>query len=378
MPTIAIALKHIVIDPQRPIDLTACAEHRGHPPHHKTPTASSAPSSTSPSSKGSPIITLPDEKAQRASDALKTFDRALRTAQRGDYKRAISQFHQVLAVLPGHADARRNLGMAYEEIGDVESAKDHIIEALKLNPQDAWSYVLLGNIYMKREKNYDRADKLYRRALEITPNDAMLLTNYGALMGKKGNTEQAEEFYERAIAADPKYPNSYFNLALLALNEGRPDQALATIDDLFARSESSRPALRAASTTRPAASTWPPTRRPPSRPPASSWTMSRPGERALEEQGGTPIRLVRDDSLSVSAVIADHLAAPPRPSPRPLPASSRRPSPRTSWRTSWSTWPSSWRRGKLVGTGCLLPLQTTVSLPPDPSATTPPGSSRRA
>ncbi len=58
--------------------------------------------------------------------------------------------------------------------------------------------------------------------------------------------------------------------------------------------------------------------------------------------------------------------------------SSRQPSPRTSWRTSWSTWPSSWRRGKLVGTGCLLPLQTTMSLPPDPSATTPPGSSRRA
>lgn len=234
----AIALKDIVIDPEQPVDLAALPEQEAIR-LIKEAYGFLGPFLDISIQEGVAVISMPDERAQRVDDALKTFDRALRTAQRGEYKRAIQQLHQVLAVLPGHAVARRNLGMAYEEIGDVERAKDHIIEALKLDPKDAWSYVLLGNIYMKREKNYDRADKLYRRALELTPNDAMLLANYGALMAEKGNAEQAAEFFERAIQADPQYPHAYYSLGLLAVREGRPEEAIATLDDMFAKSQSS-------------------------------------------------------------------------------------------------------------------------------------------
>lgn len=301
MAALAIAVKDIMLDPEHRVDLTVMPEEEAIR-LIKEAYRFLSPMVEVSIQEGIAIITLPEENAQRANDALKLFNRAVRSAQRGDYQRAIQQFRQVLSVLPGHVDARRNLAMAYEETGDIKRARNHVIEALKLNPNDAWSYVLLGNIYKRHEKDYDRAERLYRRALEIAPNDVTLLTNYGALMAEKGNTEQAEELFERAIAADPKYPNSYHGLALLAFQGGQPAEALTRIDEMFTRSQSTdrrvvpvyeeaRRLYLAANQAVAEASA------------AQLMDCVEARRRALEDRGGAPIRMVRDDSLRVSAII---------------------------------------------------------------------------
>ena len=96
--------------------------------------------------EGSAYLTLPDQPAHRVAEAHKTYDRAVRAAQRGEYARAIPLFDQVLQVLPADVPARRNLAMACLESGDAERAQDLLVETLLLDPRDTWSYVLLGNI----------------------------------------------------------------------------------------------------------------------------------------------------------------------------------------------------------------------------------------
>ena len=56
---------------------------------------------------------------------------------------------------PSFHAARRDLAMAYVEIGDVENATNHLIEVLRLDPKDAWSWVVFGNLYI-REKGDPR------------------------------------------------------------------------------------------------------------------------------------------------------------------------------------------------------------------------------
>ena len=297
--TLAIPLKDIVIDAERTIDLASLPEDEAITLIKKAYGALSA--SIEVTIKGDiAYITLPEEQAHRATEALKTFERALRAAQRGEYARAIPLFQQVLQALPAHVDARRNLAMAYLESGDKEQAIDHLLQALMLDPRDAWSYVLLGNIYAKHENDPARAENLYRRAMEINPHDAILLTNYGALMMTRGNPEQAEEFFERAIQADPLYPNPYHARALLSLDEGRPADAVASLDDLFTKArttdirsgplyaEARRLYLQA--NQRLAA--------------ASVTQMMDHVEQtrlALEQAGNIPIRIRQDDSLTVDA-----------------------------------------------------------------------------
>jgi tetratricopeptide (TPR) repeat protein len=85
------------------------------------------------------VITIPEETAERAAEALKTHVPAVRTAEHGEYARAIPLFGKVLEDLPAQVDARSNLAMAYLGSGDTEQAKDLLVEALMLNPTDAWS-----------------------------------------------------------------------------------------------------------------------------------------------------------------------------------------------------------------------------------------------
>ena len=70
-------------------------------------------------------VTLPPANAERAEEALRLYQRGVKQADKGEYLRAIKMFQQVLSALPEHVDARRNLGMAYQEAGDKQRAKQY-------------------------------------------------------------------------------------------------------------------------------------------------------------------------------------------------------------------------------------------------------------
>ena len=219
MDMMVVPLKDLILDPHQDVDLTALPEaeaielirktYRFLPPHAEVSIQD-----------GIVTIRVPDQDEPHLNEALKWYRHAVKHAQMGEYRRAI-QLH--------------NLAMAYLEAGDVEKAKDHLIQVLQLNPKDAWAYLILGNIYGKNEAGWNQAERFYRRAFELDPNDAMLLTNYGALMAKQRNFEQAEEFFERAVKAKPDFPNSYLALAMLDMQSAKAQQALAVLDDLFTK-----------------------------------------------------------------------------------------------------------------------------------------------
>ncbi|MGB8646393.1 MAG: tetratricopeptide repeat protein, partial [Anaerolineae bacterium] len=227
-----ILLKDIVIDPEHPIDLTAL------PPEEAIRLIKESFGFLSTTidvtlADGFVTIKFLDPKESEIAEAEKWYKQALRNAKEGDYTRAVRLFERVVERVPNHVDARRNLAMAYLEMGNLDEAERRIIETLKLDPKDAWSYILLGNIYSKHRNEFVRAEKWYQRAYELNPNDAILLTNYGALMLERGNREQAEEFFDQAIEADPKWPHSYYALGLLSYQNDKFERAIDVIDRQF-------------------------------------------------------------------------------------------------------------------------------------------------
>jgi tetratricopeptide (TPR) repeat protein len=184
---------------------------------------------------GAATITLPAANAERADEALRLYKRAVKQADKGEYGRAIKFFQEVLSELPEHVDARRNLGMATLETGDTQHAKQYLLETIRLDPKDAWSHMLLGNIYLKHEKNYAEAAKYYQRAYELKPVDAILLANYGSLRIEQGRRDEAVRYFEEAIQADPGYPNSYYGLALLHFQAGGEEDSVRVLDAMLAQ-----------------------------------------------------------------------------------------------------------------------------------------------
>ena len=66
----------------------------------------------------------------------------------------------------------------------------------------------------------------YERALELEPNSAHALDNYGALLQKSGQRAAAIKLHERAIAVAPQMAQAYHNLGNALLMQKQPEAAI--------------------------------------------------------------------------------------------------------------------------------------------------------
>jgi FimV-like protein len=178
-------------------------------------------------------ITTPDSSGYQLESAQYDYERAVKLAERGSYDRAIRQFRDVLDILPLHTDARRNLAMAYLESGDPETARELLVQALRLNPQDTWAYLLLGNIAARHDEDRETAERLYEKAVELSPDDHIVITNYAAMLAQRGETEKADGLLLKAIQLEPKHPNAYYALAKMAYDTGDAQRAVNVLDNMF-------------------------------------------------------------------------------------------------------------------------------------------------
>ena len=240
MPTLVIALSDILLDPKNPIDLSTISSSQALQIIKQSYGFLSDAVEVS-IENGIATIVLPDDKSKKVNDALDWFDRGLKKAKQGDYQNAIQLLKRTLEYLPAHTDARRNLAMAYLESGDQDEALNQLIDVLRLDPKDAWGYILLGNIYVKHKEDRKTGEQFYKKALELNPKDPYLLNNYAAVKGENGQTDESQAMFEKAIEIEPSYPNSYYGLATLLSRMNRKKEALSSLEKLFAQPISSDP-----------------------------------------------------------------------------------------------------------------------------------------
>jgi len=165
---------------------------------------------------------------------MKKMAKGVDEAGKGRLPEALKLFQEVLAVIPENVAARRNMAKVYLEQGKLEKAKQHLQECLQIDPKDAWSYVMLGNIYLNNEGNLDVAAFYYEKCLEHHPEDAMVLTNYAGLMTQKGEFQKAEVLFKQAIKSG-NVPNAYYGLALLYQVAGEVDASKSVLETMFVR-----------------------------------------------------------------------------------------------------------------------------------------------
>ena len=229
---IIVPLKYIVLDPEKPIDLTVLS------PHDSINLIKKSYGFLSPAinisiENDTAIIRLDEPRAEKIAEALQHFQKGSKAAQKGEYQKAIKHYAKVLETIPHHLDARRNLAMAHLEQGKIEPAKKLLKECLKLDPTNVWSLALLGNIATRHDRNPDVAAFYYETGLAISPNDNILLNNFAALQMERGRMAEAQSLFERALAANPSYPNTYYGLALLHKVTRAPEKALGLLERLF-------------------------------------------------------------------------------------------------------------------------------------------------
>ena len=179
------------------------------------------------------FISRTEISARIADEAQELAERATRRARDGDYSKAIELFERALRLNPTMQPTWRDLAMAQMERGQFDAARDSLIDALRLDPRDAWSLVVLANIYAKQRNDFAKARQFYERALELKPEDPWALNGFAASLAELGDHREAARLFDRAIAADPTFANAWCGKALVLLRDRKAEEAAATLETMF-------------------------------------------------------------------------------------------------------------------------------------------------
>jgi tetratricopeptide (TPR) repeat protein len=106
---------------------------------------------------------------------------------------------------------------------------------LNIDVPAAEFYRLFDRAWELAEKGqYQAASAEWRKALEISPDDAKAHNNFGAVLWRQGAFEEAIAHYRKALEVKPGYAEARNNLAVALLQQGRLDEAIAQFQKALA------------------------------------------------------------------------------------------------------------------------------------------------
>lgn len=121
-----------------------------------------------------------------------------------------------------------NLGNAYNDLGNIESAFLVLERAVQINPTLPESRSNLGNIFLIKG-DIENAVREYRIALQINPNDAKVHNNLGNAYIQQDWFDDAIFEYMQALQFDPNFIDAHRNLAVAYCKEEKFEQAVAQL-----------------------------------------------------------------------------------------------------------------------------------------------------
>jgi tetratricopeptide (TPR) repeat protein len=138
----------------------------------------------------------------------------LAQARKHNFKGAINSYQRALHIAPNYAQAHSNLGSVLRAIHDLPGAIRHFRRALELMGTRSRDAVVvhcnLGHALVAT--NPDEAERHYRRALKIDPEDAYAHADLGHVLSAKKDLDGAIRHYRISLKFDPNYDKAHYNL----------------------------------------------------------------------------------------------------------------------------------------------------------------------
>ena len=164
----------------------------------------------------------PDVKNVSASASAKEHLEAGRELLlRGRINQAITELSTAASLDPKLVEAHNLLGVAYDQKGMADRAKESYERAVKAEPDDAQTLNNLG-FSLYQNGNYRAAVDKLKRAARLAPTDERVLNNLGLALCRIGKFEDAYRFFARA--AGPLTGN--LNTAKMLERFGRDEDAI--------------------------------------------------------------------------------------------------------------------------------------------------------
>jgi tetratricopeptide (TPR) repeat protein len=160
-------------------------------------------------------------------DCLVELGDVLRSHER--YPEAAQAYDQAIARMPkGDENAWRlyyDRGVAFERSGQWPRAETDLQRALQLSPDQPLVLNYLGYSWIDKGQNLNDALKMIERAVELRPNDGYIVDSLGWAYYRLGQLPKATQYLERAIELLPEDPTINDHLGDVYWRDGRLSEA---------------------------------------------------------------------------------------------------------------------------------------------------------
>jgi Flp pilus assembly protein TadD len=136
--------------------------------------------------------------------------RGLAALRRGDFRRAIAEFDQVIGLKPSDARGYNLRGRALDEIGDFALALADYDQAIHLEPNNPGVFHARA-IFWWRNGQLDKALLDLDRAIRFNFSDARIYLDRGLVWSEKGHHSRATADFNRAMAIDRNLVATYLS-----------------------------------------------------------------------------------------------------------------------------------------------------------------------
>jgi Flp pilus assembly protein TadD len=133
------------------------------------------------------------------------------------------------------AEAHLMLGSAKMNVQDYAGARDEFAKAVALNPNLPEVHVLYAKALVFTGDS-DMSAKEYKTELTVDPYNFDANLQLGATARQEQNYDEAKKYFERAQETRPGDPGVRYQLALVAIDQGRLDDARQILEGLVKQS----------------------------------------------------------------------------------------------------------------------------------------------
>jgi TolB-like protein/cytochrome c-type biogenesis protein CcmH/NrfG len=152
-----------------------------------------------------------------------------------DRQRAVEYYNQAIAVDPNYALAYAGLAetFPFPLMGNLTNRnpklREAALKALSLDENLPEARTALGRILAIYDWDFAGAEREFRRAVELNPNDANAHYMYGQLLSILGRREESEAAYRRALEIEPLSLIINVNYGTSLMYARRYDEAIAQL-----------------------------------------------------------------------------------------------------------------------------------------------------
>ena len=167
----------------------------------------------------------PRQKTQISGDIL--LKNAIKHHIQGDLKNAEKDYRAAIDSGLLNVSLFSNLGIICQETQRTEEAISLYKKAIQINPNDPNAYTNLGGLHQNLG-NLDEALTSTLKSLELKPDNPSAYMNLGNIYKDLGNLDQALTSTIKSLELKPNNPDAHMNLGGIYKDLGNLDQALAS------------------------------------------------------------------------------------------------------------------------------------------------------